>query len=174
MSSGTRSRRNNDNVEGVEPVDVSHFQEQLTVLQTTVQQQADLIRILQRQLKNEGSNTGSQLNVIGSAFKSPPVPIFKGNVADRKSERVKSFFYSIKKYGTLCNYSEAKMVALAECHLQDRAASWMLGLERENQKPETLEELRQEMIREFVPTNERAAARVRLMDIKLKDSKDLN
>lgn len=66
------------------------------------------------------------------------------------------------------------MVALAECHLQDRAASRMLRLEREKQKPESLQELKREMIHEFVPTNEKASARVQLMDIKLKDSSDLN
>lgn len=66
------------------------------------------------------------------------------------------------------------MVSLAMCHFQDRAASWMLRLEQNDEKPSNLEERKRKMIKQFVPTNEKAAARFSLMEVKLKDCKDMD
>lgn len=59
------------------------------------------------------------------------------------------------------------------CHFQVRANFSKLRLEQNHGRPSTLEELKREITTEFFTTNEKAAARIRLMDLNLKDFKDL-
>lgn len=46
----------------------------------------------------------------------------------------------------------------------------MLRMESENVKPTSIEELQKAMMEEFVPANEQATARVKLMKISLKNN----
>lgn len=92
--------------------------------------------------------------------------MFSGKASDRTSEKVQSFFYEIHKYWSLCDYSQKKMLALAECCLQDKAATCITRLEHNSVTPNTLEEPRTAMSQEFVPSNEIAEARIKLMEIK--------
>lgn len=151
---------------------INSLQEEVKSLKNTMKTQTELIQKLQARL--EGTDAPTMQTHIPSAgrnsIKAPPISMFAGKVEDRNSEKVKSFFYSVQRYGKLCNYSESNMLDLAECYLQDRAASWMMRLENENRKPESLEDLQKAMMDEFVPANEKAAARVKLMDLRMKDS----
>lgn len=170
-----RSTRNHD-PEGPAPnaePSLAQLQQQIQTLQETVQQQAECIQTLQN--ANNQNNTANTVQTpsLSSSFKAPPVPMFTGKPSDRTSEKVRSFFYSIRKYGTLCNYSPEKMMALAESHLQNRAATWITRLEQDGKKPQTLEELRTAMSDEFVPANEIAQPRVQLMEMKRDDFKKL-
>lgn len=97
---------------------------------------------------------------------SSPVPIFSKKPADRTSERMQNLFYSITKYETLCNSSPDKLFALAEYHLQDKAATWITRLEREGAKPTNRDDLCTAMVREFVPANEIAETHIQLMVMK--------
>ncbi len=64
------------------------------------------------------------------------------------------------------------MLQLAECYLQDKAAKWIMRLERHQKKPVTVEELETALIKEFVPPNEVALAKVALMEFKKSESID--
>ena len=84
--------------------------------------------------------------------------------------KVKGFLYNVRKVGNLSNMSDQEMLNLAECHLQDNAATWMMDLEEEGKKPESLDELEKMMLAEFVPSDERARARMKLMSLQQKKS----
>ena len=146
----------------------SSFQNQINSLQEIVGLQNKIIQALQLQISSKNTKENNRT----SAVKSPMIQVFKGNANDRTSERVNSFFYSITTCGKFYDYEDEKMVSLAECHLQYRAAIWITRLEKENKKPKTLDELKREMLKEFVPSNEKAAARVKLMEIKSSKSEN--
>ncbi|PXF44159.1 hypothetical protein BWQ96_06086 [Gracilariopsis chorda] len=151
---------------------LSSLQEEVQSLKATLKTQTELIEKLQARLESTNNVTVQTRTPSAgkNTIRAPPITMFAGKAEDRNSEKVKSFFYSIPKYGKLCNYSEHNMLDLAECYLQDRAASWMMRLENENRKPTSLEELQKTMVDEFVPANEKASAPVKLMDLRMKDS----
>lgn len=155
----------------IEASQLYQLRNELQALRDTVQTQSQTIETLQAQLQLSSQAHGSKTS---TTFKAPPVASFSGKDSDGTTEKVSSFFYSIKKYGQLCNYTEEKMLELAECHFQDRAASWMLRLETDKNKPTSLEELENAMIEEFVTANEMATARVKLMDFHLKDNSSMD
>lgn len=111
------------------------------------------------QLQNQGSlNAGASANPLNS-LKSPPIPVFAGKPSDCTSTKVKGFISNVRRVGCLCNnVDESKLLQLAECHLQDRASTWLTRLEDHDEKPVTLAELQAAMIKEFVPSNEKAKA----------------
>lgn len=74
---------------------------------------------------------------------------------------------SYNNYGT-------KLVQLAECHLQYRASPWMRKLEGRDHQRSPLEDLKNVMLREFVPSNEQGKAQLRLMFLKIKSALDRN
>lgn len=142
---------------------------QIDELRDVVRQQAEVIQQLQACVA-----ASSAPRVTSSPrIKAPPVTCYSGKPSERNSEKFRSFFYSVCKFGALNHYSDEQMLAFAECYLQDRAAFWIMRLEREGNKPTSLDALKKAMIEEFVPANEKAKARVRLMDIKVSQSDDL-
>ena len=99
--------------------------------------------------------------------KLPRIAPFSIKWVDQTSTRVKAFVYSIRKVGEIVTMTEHDMLAVADCYLQNRAATWMMGLEDGNENPETVSDLRVVIIREFVPPNEQARAKAKLMKLKL-------
>ena len=87
---------------------------------------------------------------------------------------MKSFIYNVSKADVFSNLSEAKLVALAECHLTDIAASRMMRTEEEGRKPSSITELQDAMMKEFVPPDEKARAQLELMDLKMKESMNIH
>lgn len=61
------------------------------------------------------------------------------------------------------NVDEDKLLQLAECHLQDPASTWITRLEVREEIPATLATLQKAIIKEFVPSNEKARAKLKLM-----------
>ena len=59
------------------------------------------------------------------------------------------------------------MLDLADCYLRDRAATWVMNLEANECKPETVRDLQEAMFKEFLPADEKARAKTRLMKHKL-------
>lgn len=100
--------------------------------------------------------------------KSIPISTFSGKANERNSLSVRGFLYSVTRAGTMYKYSDSEMVELAECHFQGRAAAWITKLEASGKKPGKMSELRAAMLRQFVPTDEQARARNRLMDLQMK------
>lgn len=106
-------------------------------------------------------------------MKAPPIPVFSGGSTDRSSVNVKGFIFNVKRIGRLSNTSdEGKLLELAACHFQDRAAAWFCRLESCSNKPTNIEELQVAMMKEFVPTNEKARARIQLMKLQTQFSMD--
>lgn len=70
------------------------------------------------------------------------------------------------------NMDDASKLAIADCYLQDCAATWMMSLEDAGNKPETALALQEAMIKGFVPPEEQARAETRLMKLKLAKSVD--
>ncbi len=70
----------------------------------------------------------------------------------------------------LSNVDDDKLAELAECHFQDKAAAWIMRLEQSSTKPTTLADLQAAMISEFVPADEKARAKVRLMNLRISKS----
>ena len=59
------------------------------------------------------------------------------------------------------------MLNLADCYLRDRAATWMMNLEATECKPKKVSDLQEAMSKEFVPADEKARAKTKLMKHKL-------
>lgn len=106
------------------------------------------------------------------AARVPQITPYSGKRGQQTSTSVKSFIYNVRKVGQLSNMDEASMLRYAECYLQDRAATWMMGLEEASQLPTTVSEMQSAMIKEFVPPDEKAQAKTRLMKIKMMKSAD--
>lgn len=140
-------------------------------LQETVASQQALINELQTAAEQSSANrnTNNPLN----AFKSLPIAVFTGKAGDCNSTRVKGFINNVKRIGRLSNNNdEGKLLMLAECHLQDRASTWITRLEARDQKPSTFDELQAAMLKEFVPSNEKARAQLKLMTFKMRGTID--
>lgn len=63
-------------------------------------------------------------------------------------------------------------MALAECCFTDSAAAWHMRLESRRGKPEDVIALQVAMIKEFVPQDERARAKLCLTEIMMTSSMD--
>lgn len=148
-------------------------------LQQTITTQQTLIDNLKKSSENARQDnpvaedaptqSTSDSNILRS-LKAPPIPIFSGKSDERTTTKVRGFIYNVRKTGKLTNLTEEKLVELAECHLQDKAAAWIMRLEQNDAKPTTIDDLQTMMISEFVPHDERARAKVRLMNMELKTS----
>ncbi len=62
---------------------------------------------------------------------------------------------------------DAQTLALAEWHLQEKAAAWIMRLESTALKPVTFADFESAMLTEFVPSDERARAKTRLLRLKI-------
>ncbi len=148
-------------------------------LQQTITTQQTLIDNLKKSAENARQDnpvaedaptqSTSDSNILRS-LKAPPIPIFSGKSDERTTTKVRGFIYNVRKTGKLTNLTEEKLVELAECHLQDKAAAWIMRLEQNDAKPTTIDDLQTMMISEFVPHDERARAKARLMNMELKTS----
>lgn len=58
-----------------------------------------------------------------TSFKTPHIPIYRAKSEESTSVKVKLFIYNVKKYGKLNNMDDYKMLKLAECYLQYKAAN---------------------------------------------------
>jgi len=138
-------------------------------LQSTVSSQQELIAQLQVTSSQPAGNANNPLN----SLKSPPIPIFTGKSNECNSTNVKGFISNVRRVGRLSNSSdEAKLLQLAECHLQERASNWITRLEDKDEKPSNLKELQEAMLKEFVPSNEKARAQLKLMTFKMRGTID--
>lgn len=140
------------------------LQELSAMRDTIAAQQAQIATLLSNQ-ERAAVNDAPEMTE-NRVVRAPPMASFYGKQEERSSTRVKSFVYNLRKTGRLSGYNEWQMIELADCYLQDRAAIWMMGLERDGKKPRTTEELQEAMIREIVSQNELARAKTRLMKLK--------
>lgn len=58
---------------------------------------------------------------------------------------------------------DEQMVQLAECYFQDRAAAWIMRMETNSNKPCYLAALKSAMITEYVPPDEKAGFKTKLI-----------
>lgn len=145
--------------------------QKITELQETVNSQQATIVQLQSERTGGNAQRGSS-NPL-QALKSPPIPVFTGKMLDCTSTKVKGFISNVRRVARLSNSDDdSKFLQLAECHLQDRASTWLTRLEARDEKPTTLDALQTAMLREFVPSNEKAKAQLKLMTFKMKSSID--
>lgn len=142
-------------------------EEKLSQQQDTIAGQEETNRKLRSErltlADNETSGGDSSAHI-----KAPAIPYFSGDVKSCTFTKVKSFLYNVKKSAVFSKMSEERTVALAECYFTDIAASWMMRLEEEGRKPQTMAELQAAMIKEFVPPDEKARAKIELMNFKMK------
>ena len=144
-------------------------QTQIINLMNMMKAQQDLINKL---LSSQGGNTpNSSPNPRARTLKAPPIPAYAGKKDEKTSVKVKGFIYNVRKVGKLSGMTDLELLDLAECHLQSHAATWMMKLEKDKKKPSTLNEMETMMLKEFVPSDERARARMKLMTFK--QSKDM-
>lgn len=62
------------------------------------------------------------------------------------------------------------MLSLAECYLADLAETWLENLDKDTKKPTTVLKLDEAVIRELVLSDEKARAKIELMDMKMSGS----
>ena len=159
------------NAESFSPIE--KLDAKIKKLSTIVSQQYARIKALESknaEFASKGiSDTPSSKHVHNnfSSAKPPQIAPFSGKIEQQNSTKVKAFMFSIRKVGLIANMSEADMLALADCYLQDKAATWKMSLEARGEKPRSLEKLQQALIEEFVPADEKARANAKLMRLKL-------
>lgn len=149
--------------------EIVDLRDTVTNLKKLVEDQQAKIQTLESNGPSERPRNTNALSVL----KSPPIPIFKGTEADCTSTKIKAFISNVKRVGRLSNNDEEdKLIQLATCHLHDRASTWITRIEANGDFPETLEELKNEMMKEFVPSNEKAKAQLKLLTFKMRSSLD--
>ena len=142
--------------------------EELTRMRQNVnEQQSRISELLTARPDSASHPHAASLQTHSQSAKLPQIAPFSGKREDQTSTRVKAFVYNIRKVGQIATMTEPDMLALADCYLQDRAATWILGLEHANKKPKTVSDLQVALIREFVPPDEQARAKAKLMKLKL-------
>ena len=142
-------------------------------LSTIVSQQYARIKAFESknaQFASKGTSDTSSSKHVHNNFslaKPPQIAPFSGKIEQQNSTKVKSFMFSIRKVGLVANMSETDMLALADCYLQDKAATRMMSLQARGEKHRSLEKLQKALIDEFVPADEKARAKAKLMRLKL-------
>lgn len=140
-------------------------------LQELVTAQQQKIDALESQENSNQREAGPRNSNPLSALKSPPIPVFTGKSTDCSSMKIKAFISSVSRVARLSNnYDELKIVQLAVCHFQDRASTWITRLENTASRPTTIDELKEAMIKEFVPSNEKAKAQLKLLTFKMRNN----
>lgn len=115
-------------------------------------------------------NPGSQASLL-NILKSATFYAFHGNGTERSSLRVRSFILGIRKVTSLCkNDSETQEVDIAVCLLRDHADLWYARATNDGATFSNLLELEKAMLAGFVPANERAMARVALIQLRYNGS----
>lgn len=140
------------------------LQNKITALEEQLSSQQEKIT----QMESAPSNGASSSRDMSRVFKASDIPAFSGKKEERNSQTLRAFFYSIRKVGKVCGFSEEKLLEIAELRLHGKAASWMERLEEQDGKPTTLEEFRKAIFKEFVPANEQNKAKLQLMNLKMK------
>lgn len=69
------------------------------------------------------------------------------------------------------NIAEDRVLASAKCYLTDLAATWLIRLETRGKKARHVNDLQKLLIKEFVPPDDRARAKVSLIEIQMRSSK---
>lgn len=153
---------------------IQSMQDQLTSMSHIVQaQQAQISQMLserqgpERQTNFPSSQVTTAHMAPTQSARVPQIAAYSGSRDQQTSTKVKSFVFNVRKVGQMNKMSEASMVAFADCYLQDRAARWMMRLEDSNEKPSSMSELQDAMIKEFIPPDEKARAKKKLMTLKL-------
>ncbi len=147
----------------------------MEALQQELEEMRTLVADLRTAVTSAEGQNGTERNEDSGVLrnlKAPPIPVYSGKKDERTTVKVNGFVYNVRKVGALSNMNDAKLLAMAECHLQDKAAAWIMRCERAGTKPTTVAELQAAMIKEFVPADEKARAKMDLMNIEMKASMD--
>lgn len=100
--------------------------------------------------------------------KTPTIPASSCKKEERNSTGVRGFIFNVKKVAALSNLSRSNMLALAVFHLQGKDATLYMRLEDACKNPMNLRELQITMIGEFVPPDEEANCKVKLLNLQMK------
>lgn len=142
---------------GASNTDGEQLLNQLNGLRNTVDSQQQLIQQLQNAQNNALNNDRNPFQ----GLKTTPIPVFFGKLSERTSIKVEISILNVKRVGTLTNADEPKLVELAACRLQEKAATWMTRLEAAGKKFETLLDLQTAVMKNFVSANEKTRATAR-------------
>ncbi len=100
-------------------------------------------------------------------IKVVPIAPYGARPEGRTSTKVKGFLYNVRSVAGPHSMDDTQTLALAECRLQEKAAAWIIRLESTALKPVTFAEFESAMLKEFVPSDERARAKTRLLTLKI-------
>ena len=161
---------------------MQEMQEQLQSMRDLVEaQQAQIVQLTSEVQLSRTTAQGSapphqQRTVLNSPSaaptKIPQINSFTGTREEQTSTKVRAFIYNVKKVWKPGKMTEASMLDLADCYLRDRAATWVMNLEANDCKLETVRDLQLAMFKEFLPAGEKVRAKTRLMEHKLGKSVD--
>lgn len=154
------------------PANNDELSQKVVALQAAVSEQQTLFQTFQTcSTGNIGSaSTGSSVLQL---FKSRPILVYAEKAEDCTRTKINGFICNVRRVGRLSNNNdESKLVQLAECHLQDRASTWINRFEERSDKPQPLQQLQNAMMRQFVPSNEEAKAQPNLLPFTLRVTLD--
>lgn len=99
--------------------------------------------------------------------KAPTLHSYSGKSSEKNSTSLQAFFFRVNKAAKFANMDPISTLALAVSHLDGREATWYMRIESTDECPATIEELKQLMFKEFVPSIERSQAKMCLVSLRM-------
>lgn len=180
-----KTRSNTDRPNGEQPLDP--IQASLKALEERYEQLLQAQTVHRQEVETQNEELRKQVEVLSrqpsearpnaprsSMPKAPSPANYSGKSSEKNSTSIQAFFFRIRKAAEFSGMDKEGALALAVCHLDGRAATWFMRLEESGQRPADLDELRKQMIKEFVPSIEKSQAKMELVALKmgLKDEID--
>ena len=150
--------------ETVDVSNISKLQDEVATLTEMVRLQQETISRLSETRNSDSSRT--QMTSTRQGLNTPSIAIYSGKKEEKCTTKILGFLCSVRKNGKYGKLTDRQTLELAECHLRDGAATWYMGLEKNGETPGTMDDLQKAMIREFVPEDEKAQTKVKLMNLK--------
>lgn len=144
------------------------LQDKVQALMVNIQVQKEAIDKLQESAVCN-KNAGRKI-----ATKAPTPAVYSGKSTERNSTSLRAFFFRVEKAAQFSDMDDESTLAMTVCHLDGRAATWYMREENAGRNPESMDDLRKRMFKEFVPSIEKSQAKMELVALRMvtKDDTD--
>lgn len=153
--------------------EITSLKEHFKNLQKVIETQQYRIDMLESEKEASVQRSGGRSFNLLNALKFPPIPVFDGKFDDYTYTKIKGLISNqFRVARSSNNINKDKIVQRADCHLQDREYTWITRIENKGERPYKIEGLKDAMMKEFVLSNEKAKAQLKILSFKMGSNLD--
>lgn len=166
-----------------------NIQSQLAALEQRYEELLNIQNTQRQELENQNTQLKQRLDELtgtdpgnrsvqqptrSAVPKAPTLQSFSGKASEKNSTSLQAFFFRVRKAAQFASMDPVSTLTLAVCHLDGRAATWYMRLESQEQAPETIDQLKTLMIKEFIPSIEKSQAKMALVSLRMNYTDDVD